>query len=502
VTSADNPRGDERTKPAPDAQGERGATLGPSSPFARPWHRLHASSVAVLLLAAAVLIALDFSCFVGVDPLQRRVLRYGWPAACLSLPAAANPPAPGDGRPPAIWSYGALLFDLALAAALLTLATAAAEQRRRRWRHLLQFSLAELLIFVLVLGGVCGWAFHDYRRQQAALDRLADLEQGVGVDQSLPEWMWRQLPYLPGGRLKPLDKVASIALANSASGETPRLDALRELVHLKRLEFRNELGGESGGVGAETGDDDLRLVGHLRGLVKLRICGDRVSDAGLASLTRLTGLKELELSCPNVGEAGLAQLKGLEQLQRLQIWRCRLTPAALDRLARLPRLESLDLGLQGPVSGQLLASLRNLSALRSLKLSGLEVADAEVAELDKLEQLEHLSLFQTKVSGAAFVRLQTLPRLQSLSVAVSPITDDSLAALAEFRRLKYLTLLFTRVTDAGVARLAVLERLERLEINESASYNVEGLGVSRRGVDQLRILLPACEIAFHELKAP
>lgn len=508
MSSAENMPEEDRARAAAPGDQARVDAMHPASPFAaRPWRQLHASSIVVLLLAAGLLALLNFSSFVGVDPLERRVLRYGWPAACLSLPAAADRPAAGDWASRATLAYGALLFDLALAAGLLALATAAAEQRRRRWRHLLQFSLAELLIFVLVLGGVCGWAFHDYRRQQAALERLANLEQSVGVDQSLPEWIWRRLPYLPGGRLKPLDKVASIALATPGSRDAARLDALQELVHLKRLEFRDRAGGEQGGgeqggAGVSTGDDELRRVSHLSGLVKLRISGERVSDAGLANLSRLTSLKELELSCPNVGQVGLAHLEQLPQLERLQIWRCRLTPEALDGLARLPRLESLDLGLQGAVSAPLLAALKNLPALRSLKLSGLEVGDAEAAELDKLEQLEHLSLFQTKVSGAAFVRLAALPRLESLSVAVSPITDESLAALAEFRRLRRLTLLFTRVTDAGLARLAALEGLERLEINESAGYNVEGLGVSRRSVDQLRILLPACEIAFHELKAP
>lgn len=492
------PSGDDRSRAAAPRSAAHGGRPGPSSPFARPWYRLHASSAIVLLLAAAVLIALNISSFVGVDPLERRVLRYGWPVACLSRPAAAAPAEPSEWRTQATFAYGAFALDAALGLSLLALATAAAEQRRRRWRHLLQFSLAELLIFMLVLGGVCGWAFHDYRRQQAALDQLADLEQSVGVDQSLPGWLWQRLPYLPGGRLKPLDKVTSIALANSASNDMPRLDALQELVHLKRLEFRNEQGNELG----ESGDDELRLVSKLRGLVKLRIYGDRVSNAGLANLARLTRLKDLELSCPNVGEAGLAHLANLDQLRRLQISQCRITPAALERLADLKQLESLDLGLEEGVTGPILASLARLSALQSLKLSGLEVSDAELAELERLEQLEHLSLFQTKVSGAAFARLQKLPRLQSLSVAVSPVTDESLAALAEFPRLKRLALLFTRVTDAGVARLAMLERLERLEISESPSYNLEGLGVSRRGVDQLRILLPGCEITFHELRTP
>ena len=491
--------GDDRSRAGSSAAADRSA--GPSSPFAQPWRRLHASSLVVFALAAATLVALNFSGYAGVDPLERQVRRFGWPIACLTRPAAAPSPTPDDWRPLAKLAPGALAFDLGLALALVALAVAAAEQRRRRWRHVLQFSLSELLLFVMVLGGVCGWAFHDYRRQQAALDQLADLEQGIGVDQSLPDWLWRHLPYLPGGRLKPLDKVTSLALANSASSRVPQLEALQELVHLKRLEFRNE-GGEPDAVADDPDDDDLRLLSYLRGLVKLRICGDRVSDAGLANLARLTQLKDLELSCPNVSEAGLARLAELEQLERLQIAECAITPGVLERLAELRRLESLDLSLEGGASGPLLAALKSLPALRSLKLSGLEVADAELGELARLEQIEHLSLFQTRVNGAAFLRLQSLPRLESLSVAVSPVTDDALAALAEFRRLKRLALLFTRVTDAGVARLAAVEGLERLEINESPSYNVGELGVSRTGVDQLRILLPGCEITFHELKSP
>lgn len=476
-----------------------------TSPFARPWHRLHGSSVAVMLIAAAALLSLNVSSFLGVDPLERRVLRYGWPIACLSRSAGAASALPGELQPRASIGYGALAFDLALAIALLAGITAAVERRRRRWRHVLQFSLAELLMFVLVLGGVCGWAFHDYRRQQAALDRLAKLEQGAGVDQSLPDWLWRLLPYLPGGRLKPLDKVVSVTLLHSSSEVAGRLDALAELGHLKRLEFRDEGDGhelEARELGASPDDDELRLVSNLRGLVKLRICGDRISDAGLASVARMTQLKDLELSCPNVGDAGLARLAGLERLERLQIWQGRISSAGLDQLARLKRLESLDLALPGAIGEPLLASLKKLPALKSLRLSGVELTDAQLAEFDELDHLEHLALFQTKVNGAAFVRLQTLPNLQSLSVAVSPITDDSLAALADFPRLKYLTLLFTRVSDAGLARLARLERLERLEINESASYNPDGAGVTPGGIDLLRIALPRCEIAYHELKAP
>ncbi|HVX63389.1 MAG TPA: hypothetical protein VHC19_22400, partial [Pirellulales bacterium] len=126
----------------------------------RPWRRLHLSTTFALIVAAALLLVLNLSGFGGVDPLERRVMRYGWPASCFSrtgeAPLISLPP--GEAWPRSSLSGGALLFDLLFAAALLALAFVAAE-RRRRWRHMLQYSLSELLLFTLALSGACGWAF-------------------------------------------------------------------------------------------------------------------------------------------------------------------------------------------------------------------------------------------------------------------------------------------------------------------------------------------------------
>ncbi len=471
---------------------------------ARNWPRLrlHFSTVLLLLFAALALAGVNLSSFAGVDPLEQRVLRYGWPATCFTRTADASLLSflPGDAWPRSTISFGALAFDLLLAFALLA-ALAVASERRRRWRHVLQFSLSELLIFTLLLGGLCSWAFHDYRRQQVALDQLATLDGGIGVDQALPEWLWRQLPYLPGGRLKPLDKIVSVTLLNVFPKDLEQLDALSGLTHLKRLEFHNEIDGGHGPVGVSPDDRQLRLVSQLNQLEKLRLCGERISDAGLSSLERLSRLRDLELSCPNVTDAGLAHVAQLDRLERLQIWQGRISQSGLALLARLPRLKSLHLGLYNSLGSQLLASLKQLPALKSLKLSNAEFGDAELTELGGLDRLEQLSLVQSRVGGDGLARLAGLRRLQSLCILSSSVTDESLDALADFRRLKHLSLLWTPISDAGVARLSKASQLERLEINESASWRPHG-GVSRNGVNQLRRSLPACEIAFYEFKLP
>lgn len=467
----------------------------------RCWRRVHISTALTLIAVAAALISLNVSGFAGVDKSERRVLRYGWPAACLAYSDETPLFSFGSGEawPRSSLSGAALLFDLVVALALLAAFYFAAEWRRR-WRRVLQYSLSELLLFTLVLAGACGWAFHDYRRQQASLEQLETLDGGIGVNQALPEWLWRRIPFLPGGRLKPLDRVVSITLLNVYPADVEQLDALWGLAHLQRLEFHNEIDGE-GAPGISPDDRQLQLVSQFNQLVKLRICGDRISDAGLSSLERLTRLRDLELSCPNVTDEGLAHVARLERLERLKIWQARVSQSGLAALARLSRLESLDLGLYGPARAPLLAALKELPALKSLKLSDAELAGDELAELAQLEHLESLSLLHTQLTGDALSRLVGLRRLQALSLVSTTISDESLASLVDFRRLKRLTLLWTPITDAGLSRLTKLSQLERLELNESASWRQQG-GVSRSGVDQLRQALPCCEIAFHEFKLP
>src|SRR5690348_5052286 len=86
-----------------------------------PSLRLHFSTVLLLLFAAFALLALNLSSFAGIDPVEQRVLRYGWPATCLTRTADASLLSflPSDSWPRSRISLGALAFDLLLAASLL-----------------------------------------------------------------------------------------------------------------------------------------------------------------------------------------------------------------------------------------------------------------------------------------------------------------------------------------------------------------------------------------------
>jgi hypothetical protein len=73
---------------------------------------------------------------------------------------------------------------------------------------------------------------------------------------------------------------------------------------------------------------------------------------------------------------------------------------------------------------------------------------------DYLVEVKWVDLTGTQVTDARLADLQGLPRLESLSLMGTPVTDDGLAQLHRPTRLRNLNLLYThQVTDAGLAQL-------------------------------------------------
>ena len=87
-------------------------------------------------------------------------------------------------------------------------------------------------------------------------------------------------------------------------------------------------------------DDDLALIGRLKGLKVLYLLHGRVTDDGLVHLRGLSDLKELCLSGNNVTNTGLVHLRGLTQMKRLDLMRTSVTQSGVDELRQtLPNVE-------------------------------------------------------------------------------------------------------------------------------------------------------------------
>ena len=119
-------------------------------------------------------------------------------------------------------------------------------------------------------------------------------------------------------------------------------------------------------------------------ITRLDLSGcDKVTDAGLGSITRWTSLRHLNLyGCVGVSDSGLSHVATLNGLTRLDLTRCcRLTDRALTLLADLPALEHLSVGGCEWITDAGLVHLTRLNSLKHLSVRGTQVTDAGAERL-------------------------------------------------------------------------------------------------------------------------
>jgi internalin A len=241
-------------------------------------------------------------------------------------------------------------------------------------------------------------------------------------------------------------------------------------------------------------------------LRKLVLRGTDITDVGMPYLAALTGLKSLDISYTMVGDVGLESLPALSDLEELNLGGTRITGINLNFLKLLPKLKELSLsgiqrrnagacwtplitdldldtisllsGLEGlnvgvgvslgrtgvPVGAgnchvtggiQLtdlgVAKLARLTKLRRLDISGAKVTPAGLKALERLPQLERLSLWDcVKLDDSAAPELAALGKLSDLDLSNTPVGDALLKTLSTLPNLKLLYLTDTKVTSAGV----------------------------------------------------
>jgi hypothetical protein len=133
-----------------------------------------------------------------------------------------------------------------------------------------------------------------------------------------------------------------------------------------------------------------------------------------------------------------------------------------------------------------LESLRALTRLRSLSLSGTGVTDAGLKAVGEMATLQTLLLNETHVGDTGLQHLQRLTELRELSLYHTRVSDDGLASLKGLTNLRDLTLSGPQITDRGLAQLSGLRNLRHLYLSKT--------GVSKAGVQELKKALPKVEI--------
>jgi hypothetical protein len=119
-------------------------------------------------------------------------------------------------------------------------------------------------------------------------------------------------------------------------------------------------------------------------------------------------------------------------------------------------------------------------------LSGKDVTDDGLANLESVSKLVWLNLRGTNISDAGLAHLANVKTLTRLHLEKTAITDAGLAHLAGLENLEYLNLYGTKVTDAGLESLANLKKLKKLYVWET--------GVTKAGADKLVASIPGLYI--------
>lgn len=156
--------------------------------------------------------------------------------------------------------------------------------------------------------------------------------------------------------------------------------------------------------GAPIGEEQLKNIAGMTGLVGVNLNGSQITDAGLEPLRSLANLRKLGLGDTNITDAGVAKLTGLQNLERLWLSNTLIT----------------DEGLR---------SIAELKNLKRLILFGTKITDAGLVEAAKLPKLERLGLFQTKITDAGLEHLSGAQTLTEVMAVGTGVTEQGKANL-------------------------------------------------------------------------
>jgi tetratricopeptide (TPR) repeat protein len=125
------------------------------------------------------------------------------------------------------------------------------------------------------------------------------------------------------------------------------------------------------------------------------------------------------------------------------------------------RILSLDAAYR-PVTNRDLESLPLLGSIKHLNLRGCSVDDEAARFIAPAATLQFVGLSQTRITDAGLEPLLSLPNLRYLSLADTYLTDAAIGTLSRFSNL--------------------------------LGLNLQGTALTDEGLDELRTLLPGCEI--------
>ena len=233
-----------------------------------------------------------------------------------------------------------------------------------------------------------------------------------------------------------------------------------------------------------------------------------IDTSDLVHLTKLPRLGRLALPC-EIDEAAATHLAACPRLHRLTLGYREITGAEINQLANWKQLQYLTI-THATLTGEALAAIGALPALKSLEIYASELSDDQLSHLRLPGTVSMLGLKQNNISGPGLEKLANhAQNLSFLGLEFNDLTNQSLSALKGFANLKKLYLNnCPGITEEGIGSgsLQKMEQLQELSLrglkvtdasvealSELAFLNklsVRGTGVTWDGVDQLKKAMP------------
>jgi len=219
----------------------------------------------------------------------------------------------------------------------------------------------------------------------------------------------------------------------------------------------------------------LKSLSALPNLRFLKVFGKRIDDEGVQYVGQMSNMQVLGLNDTDVTDEGMKAIAGLNKLREIHLVRTQIGDGTMEVVSQLPQIRILKLrDTQISDKGiELIAGLENLAVLDLSETSSPGVTDASAGDFARMKNLKDLNLWTTKVSDETVSKLVDNQKLVKLNLDNTAISDEAVKTLGNMSQLTWLHIGSTKISDANMKSLLNLEKLTYLNIsNTSVSEDV------------------------------
>ena len=182
-------------------------------------------------------------------------------------------------------------------------------------------------------------------------------------------------------------------------------------------------------------DRGFASVLNCTGLWAINFNNTEISDQSLGQMGEFRSLKYLWMGGSKVTGTGLKALEG-KNLHGIGLDKCTVAEAGFISMANMQLLNEVQLD-QAKYKLEWLGPMLAKTKLKTLKIAGSGLGDADVKMLAACPTLEYLTLNSTKLTDAGFLEVIKLPKLRELWVDNTQVTKETyLKARKDFPKLR------------------------------------------------------------------